>query len=82
MSNTTRSWRSVEDGCITITVHRLFRGTIVAALDQLETQSDDSAIVSVAKSLALRLKDFEVILAIYCPASRILQSVAVDMSQE
>ena len=84
--NTTRTWRSVEDSCTTVT--ECF-STILAALNQLTRLCNDPATVSTAKGLALRLKDFEVTLSIHLliviftvtgPASRILQSVASDMS--
>jgi hypothetical protein len=86
VSNTTRSWRSVEDSCITVT--ECF-STIVAALDQLACLCDDPSTVSTAKGLALRMKDFEFVLSIHLliviftvtgPVSRILQSVSSDMA--
>ena len=83
VSNTTRSWRSVEDGCTTLL--QCFPA-IVAALQNLE-HSDDCTTVTAARGLLVRLKDFEVILSVHVlrlvfqvtgPASRILQSTTAD----
>jgi hypothetical protein len=86
VSDTTRSWRSVEDGCVTFI--DCF-STIAAALEEVQEQSEDSATVTAARGLLKATADFEVILCIFLlktifhetgPTSRILQSVASDMS--
>ena len=86
VSGTTRSWRSVEDGCTTIL--ECFH-TVVTALEQLRDESEDAATVSAARGLYMRVNEFDVILSVHIlkcifdvtgPVSRILQSKASDLA--
>jgi hypothetical protein len=86
VSDTTRSWRCVEDGCTTIL--ECFH-TVVTALEQLRDESDDAATVSAARGLYMRVNEFDVILSVHIlksifdvtgPVSRILQSKASDLA--
>ena len=86
VSKTTRTWRSAEDGCTTFL--ECF-DTIVAALQQLQQKNSDSTTVTTARGLLLRMTQLDVIAAVHIlhkifqvtgPASRILQSVACDLS--
>ena len=62
MANTTRTWRNVEDGCTTFL--ECF-SRIVAALEELEQEGDEAAMVSPARGLLIRLKDFDVVLFVH-----------------
>lgn len=86
VSDTTRSWRSAEDGVNTLL--DCFQ-TVTAALDKLSNESKDTATVSSAIALEKRLQDFPVIVCLFLlrtvfvitgPVSRLLQGVAVDLS--
>lgn len=86
VSDTTRSWRSTEDGVNTLL--DCF-DTVTTALDRLSSESNDTATVSCAIGLEKRLQDFPVIVCLFLlrtifgitgPVSRLLQGVAADLS--
>lgn len=86
VSNTTRSWRSVEDGCTTLL--ECFK-PVVTALEQLRDDSEDPTTVSTARGLYVRVNEFDVVLSLHIlksifqvtgPVSRILQSKASDLA--
>lgn len=86
VSDTTRSWRSAEDG--TNTLLECF-DSVVAALCKLATESHDSHTTTSANGLFLKLQDarcimtlifLQRILRITGPVSRILQSISSDLS--
>lgn len=86
MADTTRSWRSAEDGINTVLECFEF---IVDALEKLAAESTDSKTVSSADGLLRKMSTFEFILTLHVlqlifkntgPASRILQSIAADMA--
>lgn len=86
MADTTRSWRSAEDGINTVL--ECFQ-VITDALEKLAAESTDSKTVSSADGLLRKMSTFEFILTLHVlqlifkntgPASRILQSIAADMA--
>ena len=86
VSDTTRSWRSTEDGVNTLL--DCFEA-VTAALGELSTTSGDSATVNSALSLEKRLQEFPIIVCLFLlrtvfgitgPVSRLLQGVAADLA--
>jgi hypothetical protein len=86
VSDTTRSWRSAEDGVNTLL--ECFQA-IKRALSELRDESTDKATVTSASGLYKRIHDFGVILCLFVlrsifevtgPVSRKLQSVATDLA--
>jgi Domain of unknown function (DUF4371) len=87
VSDTTRSWRSAEDGVTTLI--QCFN-TISKALECLENDANsDTSTVSIASGLLRRLNDFHLIVNlhilkfVFCitgPVSRIFQGVSVDIA--
>ena len=86
VADTTRSWRSAEDGVNTILECFDF---VVESLEKLSAESCDSKTVSSAEGLLRKMSTFEFIATVHVlqlifqttgPASRILQSVACDMA--
>lgn len=86
VADTTRSWRSAEDGVNTVLECFDF---VVEALEKLAAESSDSKTVSSAEGLLKKLSTFEFIATLHVlqlifkttgPASRILQSVATDLA--
>ena len=85
VSETMRSWRSVEDG-VSVIVARY--ESIIKALERLSSSSNDATTVSSADGLLRRLHvDFDVIVTLFMlhnifqktgPVSRLLQEVESD----
>lgn len=85
VSETTRSWRSAEDG-VNVVVDRY--ESIINALEDLSTASNhDATTASSADGLLRRLQDFDIIVTLFMlrtifkktgPVSRLLQGVACD----
>ena len=86
VSDTTRSWRSAEDGINTVLE---CYSTVVNALEELGSVSGDASTVNQAAGLLHRLQEFEVIVCMFVlqsilrvtgPVSRLLQGVACDFA--
>src|SRR6218665_2689764 len=86
VSDTTRSWRSVEDGVVTFLDCYAY---VEEALERILNDSKDASTVNSASGLLKQIADFNVIVCIHIlkfvfritgPASRILQGVAIDLS--
>ena len=86
VSDTTRSWRSAEDG--TSTILECY-DSIVGALDNLATNSQDSNTSTSATGLLCKLQDARCIMTVILlqrifritgPVSRILQGTVTDLS--
>jgi len=86
VTETTRSWRSAEDGISTLL--ECF-DSIVAALDKLHAESHDSSTTSSANGLLFKLQSARCIMTVIFlqrilrmtgPVSRILQSTSADLS--
>jgi len=86
VADTTRSWRSAEDGVNTTLECFDF---IVDALEKLAAESTDTVTMSSAEGLLTRLRTFQFIVSLHLlklvfkttgPASRILQSIAADVA--
>ena len=84
MSDTTRSWRSAEDGVNTILE---CYSAVLNSLKELRSSSGDSTTVNLAASLLHRLQEFDVVVTLFIlqsilsitgPVSRLLQGVACD----
>ena len=84
VSKTTTSWRSVEDG-VRVVVDRY--DSIIKALAELCSSSNDATTVSSAGGLLRRLQNFDIIVTLFMlhnifqktgPVSRLLQGVACD----
>ena len=86
VSDTTRSWRSVEDGVNTL----LDCYTVVLlSLEMMKEVSIDAATVNSASGLVTRMHDFSVIVCLHIlrcifsvtdPVSRLLQGVSADLA--
>lgn len=86
VADTTRSWRSAEDG--TNTLLECY-DCVINALADLESNATDSNTVMMASNLLKRLDDFEVIVCLFIlqtvlsvtgPISRLLQGVSCDFA--
>jgi len=86
VSDTTRSWRSVEDGINTLL--ECF-DSVRDSLAELERTATDITTVSSAAGLLQRIQEYDVIVCIYIlrsflaktgPVSRLLQGVATDLA--
>ena len=79
VSDTTRSWRSAEDGVNTVLE---CYSAVISALEEISSQPGDTGTVNLAASLLHRLQEFEVIVCLFIlqsilritgPVSRLLQ---------
>ena len=86
VSDTTRSWRSAEDGVTTVL--ECF-DAISESLECLESEGSDASTVSTASGLLRRLADFHLVVCLHIlkfvfritgSVSRILQGVSVDLA--
>ena len=86
VSDTTQSWRSIEDGCSTLL--EWFK-TVLTALEQLRDDSEDPTTLSAARGLFVRMNEFDAILSLHVlksifqvtgPVCLILQSKASDLA--
>ena len=86
VADTTRSWRSVEDGVLTFLD---CYDVLEESLERLEVESTESATVRGANGLLSQIGDFRIIVCLHIlkcifaitgPASRILQGIAIDLS--
>jgi len=84
VSDTTRSWRSAEDGVNTVLECYT---AVMNALEELCSAGNDAGTVNLASSLLKRLQDFDVVVCLFIlqsilriigPVSRLLQGVACD----
>ena len=86
VSDTTRSWRSVEDGVQTV-IDRY--DVVELSLEKMRDESVDAVTVSSATGLVMRLQEFKVIVCLFLlklifsitgPVSRLLQGISADLS--
>jgi hypothetical protein len=86
VSDTTRSWRSVEDGVQTVID---CYDVVKLSLEKMRDGSSDAVTVNSATGLVMRLQEFKVIVGLFIlklvftitgPVSRLLQGISADLS--